>query len=80
VPPRRALVIARSVTRLPSPLDERLMIRRRDDRDFDVIRAIIDDAAQAYRGIIRADRWTEAYMSADHHLQHEIDDGVVFWG
>ncbi len=56
-----------------------MTIRRCDDRDFDVIRAIINDGAQAYRGIIPADRWTEPYMSAEH-LQHEIDDGVVFWG
>jgi GNAT superfamily N-acetyltransferase len=28
------------------------MIRRCDDRDFDVIRTIINDGAQAYRGII----------------------------
>jgi GNAT superfamily N-acetyltransferase len=55
------------------------MIRRCDDRDFDAIRAIINDGAQAYRGIIPPDRWTEPYMSAEH-LQHEIDEGVVFWG
>jgi N-acetylglutamate synthase-like GNAT family acetyltransferase len=41
--------------------------------------AIINDAAQAYRGVIPADRWKEPYMSRDY-LQHEIDDGVVFWG
>src|SRR5882672_5772091 len=54
-------------------------IRRCDDRDFELIRAIINDGAQAYRGIIPADRWTEPYMSAEK-LQHEIDAGVVFWG
>jgi len=55
------------------------MIRRCDDRDFEMIWAIIDDGAQAYKGIIPSDRWTEPYMSAEK-LQHEIDDGVVFWG
>jgi GNAT superfamily N-acetyltransferase len=55
------------------------MIRRCDDRDFDVIWTIINDGAQAYQGIIPADRWTEPYMSREK-LQHEIDDGVVFWG
>jgi GNAT superfamily N-acetyltransferase len=54
------------------------MIRRCDDRDFESIRTIINDGAQAYRGIIPSDRWTEPYMSAEH-LQHEIDEGVVFW-
>jgi GNAT superfamily N-acetyltransferase len=55
------------------------MIRRCDDRDFDLIWAIINDGAQAYRGIIPADRWTEPYMSREK-LRREIDDGVVFWG
>jgi len=41
--------------------------------------AIINDAAQAYRGVIPADRWTEPYMSREY-LQHEIDVGVAFWG
>jgi GNAT superfamily N-acetyltransferase len=55
------------------------MIRRCDDRDMELIWAIINDGAQAYRGIIPADRWTEPYMSREK-LQHEIDDGVAFWG
>jgi GNAT superfamily N-acetyltransferase len=55
------------------------MIRRCDNRDFDLIWAIINDGAQAYRGIIPEDRWTEPYMSREK-LLHEIDDGVVFWG
>src|SRR3984885_11552735 len=55
------------------------MIRRCDDRDFALIWAIINDGAQAYRGTIPEDRWTEPYMSREK-LQHEIDDGVVFWG
>ena len=55
------------------------MIRRCDDRDFESIHAIINDGAQAYRGIIPADRWTDPYMSSEH-LRHEIDAGVVFWG
>src|SRR5690349_2043238 len=55
------------------------MIRRCDDRDFELIWAIINDGAQAYKGIIPADRWTEPYMSKEK-LHHEIDDSVVFWG
>ena len=55
------------------------MIRRCDNRDFEVTWAIINDGAQAYRGIIPEDRWTEPYMSREK-LQDEIDDGVVFWG
>jgi GNAT superfamily N-acetyltransferase len=55
------------------------MIRRCQDRDFELIWAIINDGAQAYKGAIPADRWTEPYMSREK-LQHEIDAGVVFWG
>lgn len=55
------------------------MIRRCDERDFELIWTIINDGAQAYKGIIPADRWTEPYMSKEN-LRHEIEDGVVFWG
>jgi GNAT superfamily N-acetyltransferase len=41
--------------------------------------AIINDAAQAYKGIIPADRWHEPYMSLDE-LKREIDAGIAFWG
>src|SRR5688572_14749867 len=40
--------------------------------------AIINDAAQAYKGVIPADRWHEPYMPADE-LAAEIAAGVVFW-
>ena len=49
------------------------------DADFDSILAIINDAAEAYRGIIPADRWKEPYMGRQE-LRHEMDDGVVFSG
>jgi GNAT superfamily N-acetyltransferase len=55
------------------------MIYRCHQQDFEMIWAIINDGAQAYRGIIPEDRWTEPYMSKDK-LLHEMDDGVVFWG
>jgi N-acetylglutamate synthase-like GNAT family acetyltransferase len=55
------------------------VIRRCDDCDFESVWVIINDGAQAYRGTIPEDRWTEPYMSREK-LQGEIDDGVVFWG
>lgn len=55
------------------------MIRPCNHRDFDLIWTIINDGAQAYKGTIPADRWTEPYMSKEK-LQHEMDAGVVFWG
>ena len=55
------------------------MIRRCDERDFEMVWTIINDGAQAYKDTIPADRWTEPYMSKEK-LKHEIDNGVVFWG
>jgi GNAT superfamily N-acetyltransferase len=55
------------------------MIRACNARDFDSILAIINDGASAYKGVIPVDRWTDPYMS-QQHLQHEINNGVVFWG
>lgn len=40
--------------------------------------AIVNDAAQAYRGVIPADRWRDPYMPLAE-LANEIADGVVFW-
>ena len=54
------------------------MIRRCDDQDFAHIWTIINDGAQAYKGIIPADRWADPYMSQEK-LHHEIEDGVTFW-
>jgi hypothetical protein len=48
------------------------MIRPCTDAAFDTIYAIINEAAEAYRGVIPADRWHEPYTSEinnfeDHH-------------
>jgi hypothetical protein len=40
-------------------------IRRCHDDDRDAILEIVNDAAEAYRGVIPADRWHEPYMSGD---------------
>ena len=55
------------------------MIRKCEGRDFEMIWAIINDGAEAYRGIIPVDRWTEPYMAREK-LREEIEHGVVFWG
>ncbi|MCD6291777.1 MAG: GNAT family N-acetyltransferase [Anaerolineae bacterium] len=55
------------------------MIRQCNDSDFEAIYEIINDAAQAYRGVIPADRWKEPYMPREE-LREEIKAGVVFWG
>ena len=55
------------------------MIRQCNPNDFEAIYSIINDAAEAYKGVIPEDRWNIPYMTKDE-LQHEIDNGVVFWG
>ena len=55
-----------------------MMIRKIGAGDFDAALAIVNDAAQAYRGVIPADRWHEPYMPRDE-LEREIEGGVVFW-
>ena len=54
------------------------MISKCEQKDFNVIYEIINDAASAYKGIIPADRWHEPYMPKEE-LQNQIDDGVQFW-
>jgi N-acetylglutamate synthase-like GNAT family acetyltransferase len=53
-------------------------IRQPRQADFPAVLAIINDAAQAYRGVIPADRWHEPYMPAEQ-LASEMADGVSFW-
>ena len=55
------------------------MIRRCTEQDLSMMYEIINDAAQAYKGVIPEDRWHEPYMPFDE-LKREIDDGVEFWG
>ncbi|MDP7588636.1 MAG: GNAT family N-acetyltransferase [Dehalococcoidia bacterium] len=47
--------------------------------DFEAIYEIINDAAEAYRGIIPPDRWHEPYMPREE-LREEITAGVAFLG
>jgi GNAT superfamily N-acetyltransferase len=55
------------------------MIRNLSASDFDAILEVINDAAQAYKGVIPDDRWKEPYMSAEE-LAKEIEAGVRFFG
>ncbi len=54
------------------------LIRKTNATDAESMLALINAAAQAYRGVIPEDRWREPYMSADE-LQQEIAGGVIFW-
>ena len=62
----------------PADFVNRFAIRRADPADVPAIGAVINEAAQAYRGVIPADRWHDPYMPrAD--LEREIAAGVAFF-
>src|SRR6266566_353639 len=54
-------------------------IRSCVEADLPTILAIVNEAAEAYRGVIPADCWHEPYMSMSD-LRRDIAAGVVFWG
>lgn len=54
-------------------------IRPCGDDERAAILAIVNGAAEAYRGVIPADRWREPYMD-QAELDGEIAGGVAFWG
>jgi GNAT superfamily N-acetyltransferase len=56
-----------------------IKIRPCRDDDRKAIFAVVNGAAEAYRGVIPADRWHEPYIPLDE-LDREIASGVVFWG
>lgn len=55
------------------------MIRRCQYADTEMICAIVNDAAGAYKGVIPSDRWHEPYMPLEE-LRAEIRRGIEFWG
>ena len=55
-----------------------MRIRPAEDGDRTQLLAVINEAAQAYRGVIPADRWHDPYMP-EQELLHEIGSGVSFW-
>jgi GNAT superfamily N-acetyltransferase len=54
------------------------MICEVSSSDFEAVFRVVNDAAQAYRGIIPDDRWREPYMPREE-LREEIDAGIVFY-
>jgi N-acetylglutamate synthase-like GNAT family acetyltransferase len=55
-----------------------MLVRKSAEADLPSIFAIVNAAAQAYRGVIPMDRWHEPYMPKDE-LVREIAQGVIFW-
>ena len=60
-------------------IDSASAIRLCTSEDRERIFDIVNQAAQAYRQTIPADRWHEPYMPMEE-LESEIADGVTFWG
>jgi GNAT superfamily N-acetyltransferase len=55
------------------------MIYRLSPSEFDSMLNVVNDAAQAYKGVIPEDRWKEPYMPTEE-LRKEIESGVEFYG
>jgi GNAT superfamily N-acetyltransferase len=58
---------------------ESKLIRLLQPAEFKSVLHVINDAAEAYRGVIPEDRWKEPYMS-DEELKGEMESGVNFYG
>src|SRR3954449_12209820 len=54
-------------------------IRRCRDDERAAVLAIVNSAAEAYRGVIPADRWHDPYMPRAE-FEAELAAGVSFWG
>ncbi len=55
------------------------MIRPCNDQDLEAIQSIVNEGAEAYKGVIPADCLPKPYMSSEE-LTHETGAGVRFWG
>jgi N-acetylglutamate synthase-like GNAT family acetyltransferase len=58
------------------------MIRQCTANDFEQIYDIINNGAQAYKGVIPAEYWKEPYMSRDElrgELRGELEGGIARW-
>jgi GNAT superfamily N-acetyltransferase len=55
------------------------MISRLQPTESKSILHVVNEAAEAYRGVIPEDRWKDPYMSTEE-LREEIESGVEFYG
>ncbi len=56
-----------------------MVIQPCNDQDLQEVWSIINEGAEAYKGVIPMDCLSEPYMSFEE-LRHETGDGVRFWG
>ena len=55
------------------------MIRRLNPTESTQILHVVNDAAEAYKGVIPDDQWREPYMSSEE-LKEEIENCIDFYG
>ena len=55
------------------------MLSRLNPPDFTQILRVVNDAAEAYKGVIPEDQWREPYMSTEE-LKAEIESAINFYG
>ena len=55
-----------------------MRIRESEQADLAEIFAVVNEAAQAYRGVVPIDRWHEPYMPMSE-LEREIAQRIIFW-
>lgn len=55
------------------------MLSRLNPPDFTQILRVVNDAAEAYKGVIPQDQWREPYMSTEE-LKAEIESDINFYG
>jgi GNAT superfamily N-acetyltransferase len=63
----------------PAYVEKTKMICRVPPSEFSSVLDVVNDAAQAYKGVIPVDRWKEPYMTAEE-LKEEGESGVQFYG
>jgi GNAT superfamily N-acetyltransferase len=55
------------------------MIRKVASSEYGIVTAVVNDAAEAYKGAIPSDCWKEPYMTTEE-LTEEVGRGVEFYG
>jgi GNAT superfamily N-acetyltransferase len=55
------------------------LLSRLNPPDFTQILRVVNDAAEAYKGVIPEDQWREPYMSTEE-LKAEIESAINFYG
>lgn len=55
------------------------MIIKLNPTEYQAILDVVNDAAQAYKGVIPPDQWREPYMTTEE-IKEELKNGVNFYG